>query len=143
MANLSGKISEVKLWGRGGCAARHRSPSCAGKQIARRSANRAERKAAKQALMSYADDSIGVSFLMGEDADAHVVAFEAAEDHRHYSCGFGCTICDDEYIPSCTCILCTADNGIISWTSALRIYRSGCRPCDLGLTPEDFGCYGL
>ena len=47
MAGMAGKVSEVKMWGRGGCCARHRSSSCKGKQAARRAFNRADRKAAR------------------------------------------------------------------------------------------------
>lgn len=139
MANLAGKISEVKLWGRGSNAVRHRSPSCKGKQFARRDVNRAERKAAKQELARYADEIV-FSIPMGEDCDAHVQDWER---ETFYGCGPDCTICehaDSRDFVRCPCVLCLADDGVISWASAMSIYAQGAAPCDHGLTPADFGC---
>lgn len=135
MANLAGKYGEMKLWGRGGNAIRHRSPSCKGRQIAHRDWNRAERKAAKQALARYADEIV-FALPMGEDADAHVQAFDAWIDERYYFGGE-----DADAHEGCGCGLCLADNGIVGSASGLSIYLAVGRPCDFGLTPELLGYY--
>jgi hypothetical protein len=75
-------VSEVKLWGRGGSWARHRSVACKGRQFARRDFHRAYRKAARVALAAYADDVVTFAPVI-DDHDAHVEVFES----RFCSCG--------------------------------------------------------
>jgi len=92
MAGLAGKVSEVKLWGRGGSWARHRSVACKGRQFARRDFHRACRKAARVALAAYADDVVTFAPVI-DDHDAHVEVFE---ESRFCSCGPYCYFCEEE-----------------------------------------------
>lgn len=77
---MSGKVSELKMWGRGGSFARHRSVACRGRQIAHRAFSRADRKAARLACDAArlgAPEGADVVIAMGEDPDAHVIAYRA------------------------------------------------------------------
>lgn len=130
MANVSGKFSEVKI------ARRERHHVCGGNASHAEAVtryNRAERKAARQALARYADE-ITVCIPMGEDADAHVSAFEAWERESFY---FGSDDFDDRH--GCGCGLCLGDNGVISMGAGYSIFMSSGYPCDFGLTPELLG----
>lgn len=93
MANMSGKVSEVKLWGRGGNAWGHRSPSCKGKQNAQREFSRADRRVARaecrSARLGWAEGA-EVVIAIGEDCEAHVEAYEA-----HYYVNFYLCNCHD------------------------------------------------
>lgn len=91
MANVAGKYSELKI------SRRERHHVCGGNPShaeALTRYNRAERKAARQALACYADEII-VCIPMGEDADAHVAAFEAWDRFYFGGCGSDCHYCAD------------------------------------------------
>lgn len=77
MAGFAGKVSEVKLWGRGGCWARHRSVACKGRQAARRDYSRTSRRLARVELARYAGEGpeTFAPIPAGEDHDAHVAAY--------------------------------------------------------------------
>lgn len=86
---MAGKVSEVKLWGRGGNAWGHRNPSCKGKQIAQREFSRADRRAARAecraARLGWAEGAeITVAMMISEDEDAHVLTWEAAGFSYYY-----------------------------------------------------------
>lgn len=94
MAGLAGKVSEVKLWGRGGSAARHRSPACKGRQFARRDFARTSRRLARveaRAIRVFGE-APEVFAPLYEDHDAHVEIFES----RFCGCGPYCYICNED-----------------------------------------------
>jgi hypothetical protein len=137
LANVAGKFSEMKI------TRRERHHVCGGNPShaeALTRYNRAERKASKQALACYADEVL-VCIPMGEDADAHVIAFEASWERGYFGGD------DSDYYEGCGCALCLVDNGIIGWSVALAIgVRDG--ECRYGLTlsllgagPDDDGPY--